>query len=243
MKKKNQKTQKPLKLLGSFLSKAFPVPQDCQQGSGTCVSIIQPGEKWMWSVYSCREGDSSVHPTGLRSAPASIPGIKVAPSLILHENISRNLSIMENICRVFPAGIGQGYCGAFFCCFFNDAQPVAVISITPRIPNGGESRGGRKRGGSRLGLVFQRDKMVIQRDKIVIHRDNSHGRAGADGDFGLRESSGKRNKIGDLTQNWGCAGGDLGPKSALMGPEYSRGCCAMDLLSPGAVWGQFGISH
>lgn len=33
-------------------------------------------------------------------------------------------------------------------------------------------------------IVFQRDKMVIQRDGIVIHRDNSHGRVGADRDFG-----------------------------------------------------------
>lgn len=87
-------------------------------------------------------------------------------------------------------------------------------------------------------MVFQRDKMVIQRDKVVIHRDNSHGRVGADGNFRLTERLGKRNKIGALTQNWSCAGRDLGPKSALMGPEYSRGCCAMDPLSPGAVRGQ-----
>lgn len=126
----------------------------------------------MWSIYSCREGDSSVHPTGLRSAPASIPGIKVAPSLILHENISRNLSIMENICRVFPAGISQGYC-AFFSPFF---LMIPGPLLSPRSPHGSRSggkAGEEGRGGSRLGMVIQRDKMVIQRDKMVIQRDNS----------------------------------------------------------------------
>lgn len=38
--------------------------------------------------------------------------------------------------------------------FFNDSRPLAVPSITPWMLNWGKSR---KRGGSRLGMVFQRD--------------------------------------------------------------------------------------
>lgn len=173
----------------------------------------------MWSVYSCREGDSSLHPTGLRSAPASIPGIKVTPSLILHENISRNPSIMENICRVFSAGFSQGCCAFFPVFLFLLMIPGSLLSppLPHRCQSGGEAGEEGKEAGpgwewfSRGMLVNIKwvwiYKMVIQGDKIVIHRDNSHGRVGADGDSGLRERSRNRNKIGDLTNTGAVPGG------------------------------------
>lgn len=90
----------------------------------------------MWSVYSCREGDSSVHPTGLRSAPASIPGIKVAPSLILHENISRNLSIMENICRLPSRNRPR-----ILCFFFAGFLMMPGHLLSPPSPHGSQMGG------------------------------------------------------------------------------------------------------
>lgn len=46
---------------------------------------------------------------------------------------------------------------SLFFYFFNDSWLLAVPSLTPQMPKWGKGRGGRKRGGSRLGMVFQRD--------------------------------------------------------------------------------------
>lgn len=121
----------------------------------------------------------------------------------------------------------------FLSCFFNDSWPLAVLSVPPQIPKWGESRGRRKRGGSRLGMVIQgdkifiqRDKMIIQRDKMVIQKDNFRGKVGADRDFRLGERSVRRNKIEDLTQQ---------PELCWEGSESKISSNGWDQNIPGAA--------